>query len=473
MRRTRTAPISITEKSDDSDSDDVFGAKQEAEEEKRLEQRRERLKASALSHVNVAKKASGDEGGAYKHKRTAAGDLEARNVKRVRDNENADGKRDEECKLEVYDMFSRGAEPPKPDQGVAPTGHDAPIEAGGYARVNLSTTLHRRRYRVIGPELGRGMFASVIDGQEIKTGRAVAIKLSRANAAMRRAAMRELAILKYVLEEQGADEVIVGVLDEFMFRDAHFGIVFERLDCSLRWMIRKYSTGIRIDALRYYAIRLLRALAILARVDVVHSDIKPDNVLISKNRASLRLADFGCAMRREHRGSSNVYLAARFYRAPESVLGLAPAAPVDMWATACVLFELYTGTVCFPADNNNNLIARIIDARGPFPMRLLRRAHCSEDHFDSDGRFLKREIDQLTGLDSVRVVPKPQPPKVSPIRQAVINASHSDNQRDAAPLLADLLESMLIIDPAKRITPADALRMAFFHTDSKDSTAAK
>lgn len=69
------------------------------------------------------------------------------------------------------------------------------IKAEGYAQVSFDTTLTRQRCRVSGADQRRGVFASVVGAVEVESGRDVAIKLSHANEAMRRAEMCELAVI--------------------------------------------------------------------------------------------------------------------------------------------------------------------------------------------------------------------------------------------------------------------------------------
>lgn len=60
----------------------------------------------------------------------------------------------------------------------------------------------------------------------------------------------------------------------------------------------------------------------LDELDIVHSDIKPENVLMAEFSASdrIKLIDFGSAC--FSRGQAFLYLQSRFYRSPEVLLGL-------------------------------------------------------------------------------------------------------------------------------------------------------
>jgi len=88
--------------------------------------------------------------------------------------------------------------------------------------------------------------------------------------------------------------------------------------------------------------QLFVALAHLRKHRIIHADIKPDNILISKDTKLLKLCDFGTAFNIEE-ATIIEYLVSRFYRAPEIILGHPYDCAIDMWSTACTLYELYTG----------------------------------------------------------------------------------------------------------------------------------
>lgn len=74
--------------------------------------------------------------------------------------------------------------------------------------------------------------------------------------------------------------------------------------------------GLHVKAVRSYTQQLFLALKLLKRANILHGDIKPDNILVSETKLVLKLCDFGSASH-AHENEVTPYLVSRFYRAPE------------------------------------------------------------------------------------------------------------------------------------------------------------
>lgn len=113
---------------------------------------------------------------------------------------------------------------------------------------------------------------------------------------------------------------------------------------NLREALKIYTKnqGLDLDSIRSYAMQLFVALSHLKKHKIIHADIKPDNILISKDTKSLKLCDFGTAFNVDE-ATVVEYLVSRFYRAPEIIIGYPYDTSIDIWATGCTLFELFTG----------------------------------------------------------------------------------------------------------------------------------
>lgn len=119
---------------------------------------------------------------------------------------------------------------------------------------------------------------------------------------------------------------------------------------------------------------------------IIHADLKPDNILLSKDTKTVKICDFGTAFYVEE-AQLTEYMESRFYRAPEIMIGYGYDTSIDMWAIACTLYELYTGKFLFDGRSNNEMLKLICQKRGKFNNKLLKRGIYISKHFDENSNF--------------------------------------------------------------------------------------
>lgn len=95
-------------------------------------------------------------------------------------------------------------------------------------------------------------------------------------------------------------------------------LTFDFISMNLRDVLKKYGkdVGLSIKAVRIYAQQLFLSLTLLKKCNIVHADIKPDNVLVTESKSMLKLCDLGSASDVSD-NEITPYLVSRFYRAPE------------------------------------------------------------------------------------------------------------------------------------------------------------
>ena len=117
--------------------------------------------------------------------------------------------------------------------------------------------------------------------------------------------------------------------------------------------------------------------------------------MVAKDAKHMKLCDFGSALFADECGITE-YLVSRYYRAPEIILGNQYEAPIDTWSAIVSLYELYTGKVMFPGRTNNDMLKLIMEVKGKFSKRLLRKGQFANRHFDEQGTFMQEKVDPVT-----------------------------------------------------------------------------
>jgi serine/threonine-protein kinase PRP4 len=200
----------------------------------------------------------------------------------------------------------------------------------------------------------------------------------------------------------------------------------------------------------------------MERLNIMHADLKPDNIVVNDKYNLLKVCDFGSASGGDD-NEITPYLVSRFYRAPEIMMGLNYGCPIDMWAAGVTLFELATGKIMFQGTSNNSMLKLIQEVKGKMPKKLIRKAVFAELHFDPDDDFLYKERDKVTQREIIRIIKFEQRPTPGKdIRtQLIPNKMADPAELRKSQMLVDLLEKALMLDPSKRLTPQQALRHPF------------
>lgn len=321
------------------------------------------------------------------------------------------------------------------------------------------------------------MFSCVIACSDLHTSsKAVAIKVIKNNETMKKAAEKELDILaRLKADDPQGRKHNVSMLMSFEHKE-HICMVFDRYEMDLRQVLKKFGrgVGIKLDALRVYSAQMLTALAQMKKLGVVHADIKPDNVLVTSDKKKIVIADMGSAGLVSE-CEITPYLVSRYYRAPEISLGHAYGCEIDVWAVACTICEMYTGRFLFDGESNNHMLRLIQEVRGGLSNKMVRQSKLSAGHFDEDNNFLA----QPTRKSKDKKIRKMRFDRPTRDLFALLCPPESVRRFTSAQiakvqLFKDLLEKMLVLDPAKRATPESLLSThPFFQRSSSKQDRSK
>lgn len=282
-------------------------------------------------------------------------------------------------------------------------------------------------------KFGEGTFGRVMECWDRRRSAYVAIKVIRAVEKYRDAAMIELQVLATLAaNDPSGRQPIVRLLEWFDYR-GHVCMVFDRLgpsiyDCLRRNIYKPFP----LPMARAFMKQVLEAVAYMHSFALVHTDIKPENILfldddmvhiihpggsklarILPKLDSVRLIDFGSATFDDDYHSTIV--STRHYRAPEIILGLGWSLPCDLWSLGCVLVELVTGEALYQTHNNLEHLAMMEVVIGQMPGSLAAASVAKSKSTTANSEKLFKDGNRLNwpegadGKKSLRAVAKMRP----------------------------------------------------------------
>ncbi|ANP70997.1 serine/threonine protein kinase [Cryobacterium arcticum] len=214
------------------------------------------------------------------------------------------------------------------------------------------------RYRV-GASIGRGGMSDVHIGTDSRLGRTVAIKLLKSSLAVD-PAFRTRFRQEAQAAARMAHPTIVRVFDageETITEDDGTEaqipfIIMEFVDGRLLKDIIKEGPIDSVEAVRIID-GVLTALEYSHRAGVVHRDIKPGNIMITK-AGQVKVMDFGIARAISDSATTvaqtTAILGTASYFSPEQAKGESVDARTDLYSSGVVLFEMLTGRPPFRGD---------------------------------------------------------------------------------------------------------------------------
>ncbi|WIA08763.1 hypothetical protein OEZ85_008186 [Tetradesmus obliquus] len=112
---------------------------------------------------------------------------------------------------------------------------------------------------------------------------------------------------------------------------------------------------------RYFLQQLAEGLKELRRHNVIHRDLKPQNLLLSDSSSTplLKIADFGFARSLAPQGLAETLCGSPLYMAPEILQFHKYDAKADLWSIGTILYELLVGKPPFTGANHMQLLRNI------------------------------------------------------------------------------------------------------------------
>ncbi|XP_064911065.1 cyclin-dependent kinase 5 isoform X1 [Columba livia] len=274
-----------------------------------------------------------------------------------------------------------------------------------------------------------GTYGTVFKAKNRETHEIVALKRVRLDdddEGVPSSALREICLLKELKHKN------IVRLHDVLHSDKKLTLVFEFCDQDLKKYFDSCNGDLDPEIVKSFMYQLLKGLAFCHSRNVLHRDLKPQNLLINRN-GELKLADFGLA--RAFGIPVRCYSAevvTLWYRPPDVLFGAKLySTSIDMWSAGCIFAELANaGRPLFPGNDVDDQLKRIF--------RLL-------------GTPTEEQWPAMAKLPDY----KPYP--MYPATTSLVNVVPKLNATGR-----DLLQNLLKCNPVQRISAEEALQHPYF-----------
>ena len=312
--------------------------------------------------------------------------------------------------------------------------------------------------------IGEGCFGKVAKCINLKTSETTAIKIHNGLAEH----YEEVNMLQKLRSLDPVKNNLLEYKDSFITQDMPC-VAFEMLDRSLWDFVMQRRAPLSLNEIRPIARQLLVAFEALKGVGIIHTDLKPDNVMLVNQEDEpfrVKLIDFGLA-RPASEVKQGMVMQPLGYRAPEVDLGLPICEAIDMWGLGCILAFLFFGRDIFCGQSTYDTMRTVCSLLGqpedhvldagsntweffqkeqPSPYYHTWRLKTPTEHRDATGVWPQTSewcFDTVGGLE-----------------EAIKSQSNPTDfiEREDTMAFSHLLEWLLSPDGEMRYTPAQALR---------------
>ncbi len=208
----------------------------------------------------------------------------------------------------------------------------------------------------LGAKFAEGTLAELYKGTQRALSRAVAVKVLKPSitpaSQLGKRFLREASLLSRLSHQNVPHVYDAGESDDRPF------IVMELIEGPSLRKVMDDGGPLPVDAAVAIARELASALAHVHALEVVHRDVKPANILLSR-RGDVKLTDFGIARDTSEPHDGLGVVGTPAYMSPEQVLGDRLDFRSDLFALGIVLFEMLTGRRPFEEEAGRTVMQKI------------------------------------------------------------------------------------------------------------------
>lgn len=173
-------------------------------------------------------------------------------------------------------------------------------------------------------------------------------------------ALREISLLKELHHAN-----VVKLHDVVHLRE-RLTLIFEHLDCDLKQHMESCGRNLYPENIQLVLYQVLRGIAYCHSKNILHRDLKPQNLLLNRATGDVKLADFGLARAIGIPVKAFSHeVVTLWYRAPDVLLGSQIyTSSIDMWSIGCIFGEMTSDRPLFGGKNVEDQLSKIFKLRG-------------------------------------------------------------------------------------------------------------
>ncbi|KAL1350287.1 hypothetical protein HN51_014394 [Arachis hypogaea] len=248
---------------------------------------------------------------------------------------------------------------------------------------------------ILGPKIGSGSFAVVWRSRHRKSGTVVAVKeidKKQLSPKVSENLFKEITILSTIDHPN-----IIRLFEAIQTKDRIYLVLEYCSGGDLAAYIHRHGKVSEATA-RHFMIQLAAGLQVLQEKNLIHRDLKPQNLLLATSGATplMKIGDFGFARSLTPQGLADTLCGSPLYMAPEIIQNQKYDAKADLWSVGAILFQLVTGKPPFDGNSQLQLFQNILTSTEPqFPQEALKELH--SDCLDLCKGLLRRNpVERLT-----------------------------------------------------------------------------
>ena len=201
--------------------------------------------------------------------------------------------------------------------------------------------------------LGKGAFSSVFNSY--KDGNRYAMKRVNSADRFKKCALNEIKLLSEV-----NSLYIVKLEDNFVHENIQY-LVFEYLHDNLYNYVVKKEKYPNFKTFLRYSYQLADGISYLHSKDIVHCDLKLENIMICSDLKNIKIIDLGSSVKSDTKIKNNFYIQSRYYRSPEILYRINFSPKIDIWSYGVLITELILRKNIFNGKDTSHMIYKIAD----------------------------------------------------------------------------------------------------------------